>query len=146
MCKVENCDRSPRAKGLCNNHYVQQWRRNNPERARAIDRKHRENHSDRMRDRHIKSNRLGTDKRRQWLDGQKNKPCVDCGGRFPSICMDFDHRDPGWKFDTVSRMLLHNSLQKVIDEIKKCDLVCANCHRVRTKSVYIARRKKALHQ
>jgi len=57
---------------------------------------------------------------------------MDCGGDFPSCVMDFDHRDPTAKKYNVSQMLYRFSWKKIQDEIEKCDLVCANCHRIRT--------------
>jgi hypothetical protein len=66
---------------------------------------------------------------RRFLAWLKEQPCVDCGGRFPSYCMDFDHRDPTQKRIGVSKV---GTLSRLQDEILKCDLVCANCHRVRT--------------
>lgn len=61
----------------------------------------------------------------------KNKPCKDCGLEFPPECMDFDHREPENKLAAVSQ--LHNK-QEIIAEVAKCDLVCSNCHRTRTKA------------
>jgi hypothetical protein len=60
----------------------------------------------------------------------KNKPCLDCGNRFHFSAMDFDHRENN-KFKGVSSMLSY-SLKRIHEEIAKCDLVCSNCHRVRT--------------
>lgn len=62
----------------------------------------------------------------------KAQPCVDCGGTFPCVAMDFDHRDPLMKLFTVSQGLMR-SLESLLAEVAKCDLVCANCHRVRTR-------------
>lgn len=50
---------------------------------------------------------------------------------FPSVCMEFDHRDHSQKSDRVTR-LAQFSLRRMYEEIEKCDLVCANCHRIRT--------------
>ena len=69
-----------------------------------------------------------------WLKEQKQKPCIDCGGTFPTYCMDFDHvPERGEKLIEVSQMARRKSSWALIHaEIAKCDLVCANCHRVRT--------------
>ena len=59
--------------------------------------------------------------------------CVDCGYKEHAIALDFDHVS-GEKIDNVSKMV--KSLvtwDLVIAEIAKCEVVCANCHRVRTK-------------
>src|SRR6266849_507145 len=59
-----------------------------------------------------------------------NRPCLDCGGIFHFSAMDFDHVR-GKKLFTIGAGIVR-ALKKVMDEIAKCDLVCANCHRVRT--------------
>ena len=64
------------------------------------------------------------------IDALKNSPCVDCGGSFEACVMDFDHVR-GVKKDDVSRMARYK-LSTILEEIAKCDLVCANCHRIRT--------------
>jgi len=46
--------------------------------------------------------------------------------------MDFDHREPGSKRHTVSRMIGRAGTATILAEIAKCDIVCANCHRDRT--------------
>ncbi len=63
----------------------------------------------------------------------KARPCMDCGNTFPTVCMDFDHRDDEDKVSRVSAMR-HYSLDKLRAEIEKCDVVCSNCHRIRTVS------------
>jgi hypothetical protein len=56
-------------------------------------------------------------------------PCVDCGERDP-IVLEFDHlRDKAF---TIGQALAKRSWQSILDEIKKCEVVCANCHRRRT--------------
>jgi hypothetical protein len=68
----------------------------------------------------------------RYVREQKNKPCADCGGSYPHYVMDFDHVR-GQKICEISNIANRRlSLRKLQDEIAKCDLVCANCHRVRT--------------
>jgi len=45
--------------------------------------------------------------------------------------MDFHHRDPSTKSFSVSQTR-HYSLAVTLAEIEKCDLYCANCHRLVT--------------
>ena len=61
----------------------------------------------------------------------KDHPCVDCGEKDP-IVLEFDHRDPRSKSMNLSIMLRRSSVQKIKEEIEKCDVRCANCHRRRT--------------
>lgn len=63
------------------------------------------------------------------------KPCVDCGIEYPTYVMDFDHRDGTDKVCSVARMVSQGwSLPRIAAEIAKCDLRCANCHRIKTWS------------
>ncbi len=64
-------------------------------------------------------------------------PCMDCKGSFPPVCMDFDHRDPSTKSFALSRARGFD-LEAVKLELAKCDLICSNCHRIRT---HITRRQ-----
>ncbi len=59
-------------------------------------------------------------------------PCADCGKFYPSYVMDFDHKY-NKKF-LISRSVSSgiHTLDKIKEEISKCDIVCANCHRIRT--------------
>lgn len=71
--------------------------------------------------------------RRSALAELKSGPCLDCGLTFPAECMDFDHVIEG-KVDRVSQLAWNGPWDLVLEEIKKCELVCANCHRIRTKN------------
>jgi len=63
----------------------------------------------------------------------KNIACADCGLKYPHYVMDFDHRNSDNKIVNIASAVTRNwSLSKIIKEIEKCDVVCANCHRVRT--------------
>ena len=68
----------------------------------------------------------------------KKGPCLDCGGRFHPDAMDFDHRVPSEKSFSISKAK-DAKFELLKRELAKCDLVCANCHRVRT-----ARRRAGL--
>jgi hypothetical protein len=62
----------------------------------------------------------------------KDVPCADCGVKYPPPVMEFDHRVPEDKVLPVATMVSTcYSLDAVLKEIEKCDLVCANCHRMR---------------
>lgn len=65
------------------------------------------------------------------LDYLMKHPCVDCGEINP-VVLEFDHIR-GKKVDTVSNLAfkLTSSIKKLTIEIQKCEVRCANCHRVR---------------
>jgi hypothetical protein len=57
--------------------------------------------------------------------------CVDCEVSDVRV-LDFDHRDPEKKKHTVSEMIRGGfPLEKVKQEVSKCDIRCSNCHRIR---------------
>lgn len=59
-------------------------------------------------------------------------PCVDCGEK-DIIVLEFDHIESKDKDDNVSHIIRNTgSLQKLIEEISKCEVRCANCHRRKT--------------
>lgn len=71
--------------------------------------------------------------KRQFIVDAKDKPCADCGKKYPFYVMDFDHQEPKNKTKEVSYMFTRNwSLDKIKVEAEKCEVVCANCHRIRT--------------
>jgi formate-dependent nitrite reductase cytochrome c552 subunit len=59
-------------------------------------------------------------------------PCFDCGGVFDWFVMEFDHRDATQKCANVPQMAGRASLRRLLEELEKCDIVCSNCHCVRT--------------
>jgi hypothetical protein len=67
---------------------------------------------------------------RQLINEAKTRPCADCGISYPSYVMDFDHRED--KSFAISQAWRARSWSRVLSEIEKCDVVCANCHRERT--------------
>ena len=68
---------------------------------------------------------------RKLIHEAKDVPCADCGVRHPFWIMQFDHRDSSKK-DFELRSPGCRALQKLKDEMAKCDVVCANCHEDRT--------------
>ena len=70
---------------------------------------------------------------RDFRDTIKNVNCFDCGKKYPPCAMDFDHREPIFKSFNISEAQSKN-LEVIKEEIKKCDVVCANCHRIREAS------------
>jgi hypothetical protein len=69
--------------------------------------------------------------RNHAIEAKKGKPCTDCGGYFPTCCIEWDHvPERGPKLFNLGRA--DYAMEKVLAEIAKCDLVCANCHAIRT--------------
>jgi hypothetical protein len=65
------------------------------------------------------------------INAKIGQPCTDCGGYFPTCCLQWDHvPERGPKLFELGRG--DYSLAKIKAEMAKCDLVCANCHVIRT--------------
>ncbi len=61
----------------------------------------------------------------------KGVPCADCAVRYPTCVMDFDHRIPAEKLGNIGSGAGWGEA-RLRAEIAKCDVVCSNCHRLRT--------------
>ena len=71
-------------------------------------------------------------KRALLIDYLKRNPCIDCG-ESDIVVLEFDHRDRALKSILVSEAVRQGwKWERIEDEIKKCDVVCSNCHRRRT--------------
>lgn len=58
--------------------------------------------------------------------------CADCGESNPLV-LEFDHLGEEEKSHNISQMLTSNyGLDAIKKEIEKCEIVCANCHKIRT--------------
>lgn len=81
-----------------------------------------------------KANRV---KKAAYVTALKQNPCTDCDVEFPPIAMEFDHIGSD-KIAAVSKLVTDNaSLERIKAEIAKCELVCANCHAIRTGNRYL---------
>lgn len=80
----------------------------------------------------------------EWLRDLRRVPCDDCREMFAPHMMDFDHRDSSKKLFAITGghapLMSHH---KLIAEIEKCDIVCANCHALRTYAKLMDRRRRS---
>lgn len=84
-------------------------------------------------DKYAKSRSDNKARRHKFVQELKEaSPCLDCGIHYPYYVMQFDHRDSKEKAYSISWMLNRFSLDTIKEEIEKCDLVCGNCHAIRS--------------
>lgn len=118
--KVRNVWRTkPWCKGCVKSYNKANWARKHPDTGRTF------------------SSQMKFDRRKRnydFLDQIKSTtPCKDCGNVYPPYVMDFDHKDRTLKTDRLSNMASRGlSLETIKKELTNCDVVCANCHRIRT--------------
>lgn len=69
----------------------------------------------------------------EWFTDYKRKlRCKKCGMSHPGA-LEFHHREPEKKVMSISRMVSKYDFEEtyiILEEIKKCDVLCANCHRI----------------
>lgn len=104
--------KDPEARRAYNREYQKKWRKEN---------KHKHNHY------------VNRNKREYWQryhDYKATLQCSKCGFSHPAA-LDFHHRDPALKEDSILQMVQNNrAWSAVLAEIAKCDVLCANCHRI----------------
>ena len=77
----------------------------------------------------VQKRRLRLERTAFLIEYFKAHPCVDCGEDDP-VVLEFDHlRD---KSLSIGGDLTRTSWKRIVDEMAKCEVVCANCHRRRT--------------
>lgn len=68
---------------------------------------------------------------------KEDRGCMDCGEMYPYFILQFDHVN-GKDFQISNHSRHTGSLEKIKQEVEKCEVVCGNCHALRT---YIRRMK-----
>lgn len=96
--------------------------------SRVMVRNHYQNNKEYYRKRNQKRKK---ESKKFLIDFLQKNPCVDCGERDP-VVLEFDHIDPKQKTENVSWLVCSSTLPKIKEEIKKCVVRCANCHKRRT--------------
>lgn len=94
----------------------------------AVARYFQENKSRLQKSKNVKRNLY----RRRIQEVKESTPCADCGFKYPHYIMDFDHLPGSEKLFDIATVALCPSAEALEEEIKKCDVVCSNCHRHRT--------------
>lgn len=68
---------------------------------------------------------------------KEEKGCTDCRKRrrpfrYPYYVLQFDHPEDAVKVGSVNNLIRTARREVVLAEVKKCDVVCSNCHHVRS--------------
>jgi transcriptional antiterminator len=62
---------------------------------------------------------------------KEDRGCMDCGEMYPYFILQFDHVN-GKEFQISNHSRHTGSLEKIKQEVEKCEVVCGNCHALRT--------------
>jgi hypothetical protein len=99
-----------------------------PEKQRAAQRQSHE----RLREQRREAARARKEVIKQQIrDIKESTPCADCNEHYPFYVMQFDHVR-GVKEGDISKFVSNRQIKKALDEIEKCEVVCANCHMARS--------------
>ena len=81
---------------------------------------------------YVKYTRPGVEQKMKEIhEYQMEKGCMDCGYREHPAALEFDHVT-GTKLFNIGEQMGKKSRQQLWEEVAKCDVVCANCHNIRT--------------
>lgn len=64
-----------------------------------------------------------------WDAYKATLKCAKCGFNH-NAALDFHHEDPSEKEHDVNRLISNKRFKKAYEEIEKCIVLCANCHRI----------------
>ena len=67
--------------------------------------------------------------KREWDEFKCTLKCAKCSFSHPAA-LDFHHEDPTQKENVISNLVSNGQFTKAYEEIKKCIVLCANCHRI----------------
>ena len=67
--------------------------------------------------------------RTEWNTYKASLKCSKCGFAHPAA-LDFHHTDPSQKEHSVANLISDGRFKKAYEEIKKCIVLCACCHRI----------------
>jgi hypothetical protein len=85
----------------------------------------------------IRTNRNRTIKKREIWEMKETSGCVDCKEKYPHYMLEFDHLPEFEKTGSPTQLMQTHSWSRAMDEIDKCEIVCANCHKIRTWSRHL---------
>ena len=76
-------------------------------------------------------------RRRHWLTVYASKRGCECCGYSDARALDYDHIDPtnkisGVKLTSFLQLAGFTNRRNVITEVRKCRILCSNCHRIKT--------------
>jgi hypothetical protein len=89
---------------------------------------------------HARTRILRLEQKRLWRERftdyyrrlKSNTPCADCGGVFHHAAMQWDHLPGSDKVAELSTLFRKGRKRAFLRELAKCELVCSNCHAVRS--------------
>lgn len=109
---------------------TRQWYLDNRERMRELRKKWYDSNKESEQDKaKIRQKKRREDFNKWYYEYKSTLSCVQCGFSHPAA-IDFHHRDRNDKEFNPSQMRDYTNKERFLKEIEKCDVLCANCHRI----------------
>jgi NAD-dependent dihydropyrimidine dehydrogenase PreA subunit len=88
---------------------------------------------DNQKQKNLMRGNINKAKRRRimWEYKEKNG-CTDCKEMYPHYVLEFDHKPEFEKVGSPTEIAYQYGIEAALKEAEKCDVVCANCHKIRT--------------
>jgi protein-arginine kinase activator protein McsA len=102
------------------------WKERNPEKMREYRREWYKKNSEHAK-RKVRERKVELV---EWFrEYKRTLKCEQCPGSHEA-CLEFHHNDPSKKEMTLAKALINGwSKEKIMMEVEKCTVLCANCHR-----------------
>jgi hypothetical protein len=78
----------------------------------------------------------------KWREYKSTLSCVQCGQNHPAV-LDFHHVERHPDNRKVNKLLTNGAYKKAAEEVKKCIVLCSNCHRIHHHNERQAKKKGA---
>lgn len=107
-----------------------QWYWDNREKMREHRKKWYDNNKESEREKaKVRQKQRRIDFNKWYYEYKSSLSCIECGFSHPAA-LDFHHRDKSDKEFNPSKMRDYTNKERFLKEIEKCDVLCANCHRI----------------
>jgi len=80
--------------------------------------------------------------KQKWREFKSTLSCVQCGQNHPAT-LDFHHIERRPDNRKVNKLLTNKAYAQIMEEIKKCLVLCANCHRIHHHNERLEKKKGA---
>lgn len=110
----------------CSYKYNRRWSQNNPEKVKESRRKYYQKHKEEIKTKR----RQKISKNKEWFAVYKKTLKCEICGESRWYCLVFHHKNPEEKEYNIGSMINRIcNKEKILEEIEKCIILCANCHR-----------------
>jgi hypothetical protein len=77
----------------------------------------------------------------KWRGYKATLACVQCGQNHPAT-FDFHHIDRSTKEASINKLIKNRAFKRAMEEVQKCVVLCANCHRIHHHNEHQAKKTK----